>query len=60
LNEEHGYVRGPATDSLGIGERILLVPAHVCTVINLTDTVAVTEAGKVVATWTVEGRGKTQ
>jgi len=60
LNEEHGYVRGPATDSLTIGERILLVPAHVCTVINLTDTVAVTEAGKVITTWTVEGRGKTQ
>jgi len=60
LNEEHGYVRGPATDSLEIGERLLLVPAHVCTVINLTDRVVVTEAGQPVDTWTVEGRGKTQ
>lgn len=60
LNEEHGYVRGPATDSLQIGERVLFAPAHVCPVINLTDTVVVMESGRPVATWRVEGRGRTQ
>ncbi|MBL9206439.1 MAG: alanine racemase [Opitutaceae bacterium] len=60
LNEEHGYVRGPATDSLEIGERILFAPAHVCPVINLTDTVVAMEGGRPLATWKVEGRGKTQ
>ena len=60
LNEEHGYIRGPATDDLRIGERILLVPAHVCPVFNLTDTVVATEEGRAIDCWRIEGRGKAQ
>jgi D-serine deaminase-like pyridoxal phosphate-dependent protein len=60
VNEEHGYLRGSAVDALQIGERILFTPAHVCAVINLTDTVVVTEAGQPVDTWRVEARGRTQ
>ncbi len=60
VNEEHGYLRGSAVDQVEIGERILFTPAHVCTVVNLTDTVVVTEAGAPVATWRVEARGRTQ
>ena len=60
VNEEHGYVRGSAVAALQIGERIIFTPAHVCTVVNLTDTVVVTEAGQPVDTWRVEARGRTQ
>jgi D-serine deaminase-like pyridoxal phosphate-dependent protein len=60
VNEEHGYVRGSAVDALQIGERIVFTPAHVCTVINLTDTVVVTEDGAPVDTWRVDARGRTQ
>lgn len=60
VNEEHGYVRGSAVDTLQVGERIIFTPAHVCTVVNLTDTVVVTEAGQPVDTWRVEARGRTQ
>jgi D-serine deaminase-like pyridoxal phosphate-dependent protein len=60
VNEEHGYVRGSAVDALAIGERIVFTPAHVCTVVNLTDTVIVTASGQPVDTWRVEGRGRTQ
>lgn len=58
VNEEHGYVRGKDVDALQIGERIVFTPAHVCTVVNLTDDVVVTEHGKVVDTWRVEARGR--
>ena len=59
-NEEHGYLRGADVDALCIGERIEFVPAHVCPVINLTDTVYVKQGGFIVDTWRVEGRGKVQ
>ncbi len=60
VNEEHGYLRGAAVDALKVGERIVFTPAHVCTVVNLTDSVVVTEAGRPVDTWRVEARGRTQ
>lgn len=60
VNEEHGYVRGTAVDALRVGERVTFMPAHICPVINLTDTVTVTAGGQVVATWRVEARGQTR
>ena len=59
VNEEHGYLRGGAVDALELGERILLTPAHVCTVVNLTDEVVVTAPGRPVTRWSVEARGCT-
>ncbi|MDB6167610.1 MAG: hypothetical protein JWM88_474 [Verrucomicrobia bacterium] len=60
VNEEHGYVRGRDVDALKIGDRLAFEPAHVCTVINLTDEVVVTEDGKFFAVWPVDARGKTR
>jgi len=60
VNEEHGYVRGTAVDSLQVGERVAFMPAHICPVINLTDEVIVTAGDQIVATWRVEARGKTR
>ena len=57
-NEEHGYVRGADVAGLNLGDRIAFAPAHVCTVVNLTDTVAVVSQGKLVAIWRVDARGK--
>jgi D-serine deaminase-like pyridoxal phosphate-dependent protein len=58
VNEEHGFVRGSAVGSLRIGDRLRLVPAHVCPVINLTDEVVVVEGDNVVDRWAVEARGQ--
>jgi len=57
VNEEHGYVRGADADALRVGDRLRLVPAHICPVINLTDEVVVTEGDEVVDRWAVEARG---
>lgn len=59
-NEEHGYVRGSAVDTLRVGDRVLFTPAHVCPVVNLTDQVVVTEKGQIIDTWRVDARGCTQ
>lgn len=58
LNEEHGYLRGRDVDTLRIGDRIKLMPAHICPVINLTDYVLVTEGDQVVDRWRVDARGR--
>lgn len=60
LNEEHGYLRGRDVDALRVGDRLRLMPAHVCTVINLTDEVVVTEGDAVVDHWRVDARGRVQ
>jgi len=60
LNEEHGYLGGGDVDTLKIGDRLQIMPAHVCTVINLTDTVTVVEGDRVVDQWRVDARGKVQ
>jgi len=60
VNEEHGYLRGAAVDTLRVGERVALIPAHVCTVINLTDEVIVTDNEQIVTRWPVDARGCTK
>ncbi len=59
-SEEHGWATGPDVQQLKIGEKVRLVPAHVCPVLNLTDEVRVVRDGKAVGAWKVAGRGKVQ
>jgi D-serine deaminase-like pyridoxal phosphate-dependent protein len=56
LNEEHGYVEipGPAK----IGEKVWLVPSHVCPTVNLHDEVWYGRSGRVEGSWKVAARGK--
>jgi D-serine deaminase-like pyridoxal phosphate-dependent protein len=56
-NEEHGYAVGSQVDELRVGERVRVVPAHICPVINLADEVTVIQQGKVIDTWRVAARG---
>ena len=56
LNEEHGYVEihGPAR----VGEKVWLVPSHVCPTVNLHDEVWYGRDGRVEGSWKVAARGK--
>src|SRR5881628_1339909 len=56
LNEEHGYVeiRGPAK----VGEKVWLVPSHVCPTVNLHDEIWYGRDGRVDGSWKVAARGK--
>jgi D-serine deaminase-like pyridoxal phosphate-dependent protein len=57
LSEHHGIVEG-ATRQPAVGDVVHVVPNHVCTVVNLFDEYAVTQAGSVVDRWPVAARGK--
>jgi len=56
LNEEHGYVeiQGPAR----VGERVWVVPSHVCATVNLHDEIVYGRCGRVEGSWKVAARGK--
>jgi D-serine deaminase-like pyridoxal phosphate-dependent protein len=56
LNEEHGYVEihGPAR----IGEKVWVVPSHVCPTVNLHDEIWYGRGGRVEGSWKVAARGK--
>jgi D-serine deaminase-like pyridoxal phosphate-dependent protein len=56
LNEEHGYVEidGPAQ----VGERVWVVPSHVCAAVNLHDDIWYGRRGRVEGSWKVAARGK--
>ena len=58
LNEEHGIVDLSAcTDKPAIGERVSIIPNHVCVVSNLFDTVYAAQDGRVVREIKVAARG---
>jgi D-serine deaminase-like pyridoxal phosphate-dependent protein len=58
LSEEHGLVEFPTGSDLRIGDRVAIVPNHICPVVNLADSVAVVVDGAVVDRWAVAARGR--
>jgi D-serine deaminase-like pyridoxal phosphate-dependent protein len=58
-NEEHGICDvGASSAAWRVGDRIEIVPNHVCTCVNLQDVVCAARAGVVEHVWSVEARGK--
>lgn len=60
LSEEHGATTMPADDPVGIGERVQIIPNHICPVINLFDSMTVIRGENVIDEWVVAARGKSQ
>jgi D-serine deaminase-like pyridoxal phosphate-dependent protein len=59
LSEEHGVVLLPDDEpGFAVGDRVEIIPNHVCPAINLTDELTVVRDGHVVSTWPVAARGK--
>jgi D-serine deaminase-like pyridoxal phosphate-dependent protein len=56
LNEEHGYVERHAPAR--VGEKVWLVPSHVCPTVNLHDEIWYGRRGRVDGSWKVTARGK--
>lgn len=56
--EEHGIIATPPGSTLRIGDRVAIVPSHICTTINLADSVLVARAGVLIDEWRVAARGK--
>jgi len=59
LSEHHATVEWPEPDTMpAIGDRLRVIPNHVCLAMNLVDDVAVVSGGALVDRWTVAARGK--
>jgi D-serine deaminase-like pyridoxal phosphate-dependent protein len=59
MNEEHGYVKldnGPSGAT--IGEKVWVIPSHVCATVNMHDEIAYGRNGRVDGAWKVAARGK--
>jgi D-serine deaminase-like pyridoxal phosphate-dependent protein len=58
--EEHGVgtIDLAAGSRLDIGDKLLVIPSHICPVLNLFDVVATARGGEVTGELTVAGRGK--
>ncbi len=60
LSEEHGVVSVPPDADARIGDRLAIVPNHVCPTINLASFVTVAEGGRAAGRWPVAARGLVQ
>jgi len=61
LNEEHGYIDARKCQrEFQIGDRLRIVPNHICVAMNLHEQVYGCRRDQVERVWRVEGRGKLQ
>jgi D-serine deaminase-like pyridoxal phosphate-dependent protein len=61
MNEEHGYVDiTRAEREFSIGDRVHIIPNHICVAVNLHEQVYGIRGDHVEEVWKVEGRGKLQ
>ena len=57
INEEHSQIKSIGTE-FQIGQKIELIPAHICTTVNLHDHYNVVKNGEFIGRWKVLARGK--
>jgi D-serine deaminase-like pyridoxal phosphate-dependent protein len=61
MNEEHGYIDVASTGrKFSVGEKLRIIPNHVCPAVNLYDVVYGVHEERVEQVWTVDARGKLQ
>lgn len=61
MNEEHGFIgRNGDAAAIRVGDRLRIVPNHICVVMNLHERVYGVRGGEVAAEWRVAARGKLQ
>lgn len=59
LSEEHGVCEVPdGEDGFGIGDRVEIIPNHVCPTVNLMDELLIARDGRIIDIWKVAARGK--
>src|SRR5581483_1969415 len=61
MNEEHGYVDlAHAEREFRVGDRVHVIPNHICVAVNLHEQVYGLRGDQVETVWQVDGRGKLQ
>ena len=61
LSEEHGVCVLPeGEDGFNVGDRVEVIPNHVCPTVNLMDELTIVRNGQIVDHWKIAARGKIQ
>jgi D-serine deaminase-like pyridoxal phosphate-dependent protein len=62
MNEEHGYIdlRHAERQDFAVGDRVRVLPNHICVAVNLHEQIYGVRGDEVVETWKVAARGKLQ
>jgi len=61
MSEEHGHLSVAASQrAYRVGERLRVIPNHVCTTINMHERIHGVRSGQVETSWAVAGHGKLQ
>ena len=61
LWEEHGVLRlGENSRALRVGDRVSIVPNHVCTAVNLHDRIVAVREERIETTWKIAARGRVE
>ncbi len=61
LSEEHGVVELPPDESgFAVGDRVSVIPNHVCPTVNLQDRLFIMHEGHLAEAWSIAARGKVQ
>jgi len=61
MNEEHGYIDTTRAErEFQIGDRVRIIPNHICVAVNLHEQMYGIRGDQVEEVWKVEGRGKLQ
>jgi D-serine deaminase-like pyridoxal phosphate-dependent protein len=59
LSEEHGVVTLPPDEpGFAIGDRVEIIPNHICPAVNLYDEMLIARDGRIIDRWPVAARGK--
>jgi D-serine deaminase-like pyridoxal phosphate-dependent protein len=58
LSEEHGHLKTEDSSSITVGEKLRVIPNHICPCINLHDSVYIVSGENIVDQWKVAARGK--
>jgi D-serine deaminase-like pyridoxal phosphate-dependent protein len=60
LSEEHGVIEGPGADGLRVGQKVRVIPNHICPVVNLFNKVVLARGETVEEILPVAARGLVQ
>jgi D-serine deaminase-like pyridoxal phosphate-dependent protein len=60
MSEEHGHLDLGPSDRVTVGDRLSIIPNHVCACVNMHNQIYYHRKGIVEGSWMVEGRGKIQ
>jgi D-serine deaminase-like pyridoxal phosphate-dependent protein len=58
LSEEHGWVSVSGGSTLAVGDRVRVVPAHACVVVNMLDQFHLVSGEELLESWAIDGRGR--